>query len=306
MNITQAKSIPLADFLTRLGCEGAQTSGRQDKYRSPLRDENTPSFFFHTGKNLWYDHGEGRGGTIIDLAIALLERQGHPASSSEALAFIAQVMGDAPVSVARPEREPLHRLDKGEARWIFRKARPIRHQALVRYLEERAIPLKTAKAYLQEVTACHSLSDKIVFALGMGNEDEGWALRNPFLKACIAPNTGSFIRGTEPMPEGIHVFEGSFDFLSVVAREGKPLLYDSYVLHSTANIESLRPFLYQYGYRSLFSWMDNDAAGTKAEARLREFAAAEPGLVVQAMNPIYEGFKDVNAWHIANPVAPKV
>lgn len=304
MNIAQAKSIPLAEFLTRLGCPAGQAAGSQEKHLSPLRDEKTPSFFVHTDKNIWYDHGEGRGGTIIDLAIALLEKQGRSASRREALAFIAEVMGDTPVPMVRPQRERSASRE-AEGRWIFREAGPIQHAALIHYLKDRGIPMHTARGYLKEVTARHSLTGHTVFALGMQNEDEGWALRNAFLKACIAPNTGSFIRGSAPKPEAIHVFEGSFDFLSVVAREGKPLLHDSYVLHSTSNLESLRPFLYQYGYRSLFSWMDNDAAGSKAAARLREFAAAEPVLTVQAMNPIYEGYKDVNAWHVANPLPGK-
>ena len=41
-------------------------------YVSPFRpDERTPSFKIDLARNVWYDHGRGEGGTIIDFTAAL-------------------------------------------------------------------------------------------------------------------------------------------------------------------------------------------------------------------------------------------
>ncbi len=38
-------------------------------YRSPLREDNTPSFKVDYNANLWCDYGTGEGGTLIDLVM---------------------------------------------------------------------------------------------------------------------------------------------------------------------------------------------------------------------------------------------
>ena len=44
--------------------------GRKLWYLSPIRDgDKSPSFEVDTVKNLWYDHGAARGGTIIQLVM---------------------------------------------------------------------------------------------------------------------------------------------------------------------------------------------------------------------------------------------
>ena len=69
--IKEIKSIPLADFLSRLGHEPATRKGTRLWYKSPLRQEQTPSFKVETTLNCWYDFGLGKGGNIIDLATEL-------------------------------------------------------------------------------------------------------------------------------------------------------------------------------------------------------------------------------------------
>jgi len=40
-------------------------------YLSPFRQEKTPSFKINRHQNVWFDHGAGEGGTIIDLGVKL-------------------------------------------------------------------------------------------------------------------------------------------------------------------------------------------------------------------------------------------
>ena len=71
--IKEIKSIPLAAFLSRLGHEPAARKGTRLWYKSPLRQEQTPSFKVETTLNCWYDFGLGKGGNIIDLTTELYQ-----------------------------------------------------------------------------------------------------------------------------------------------------------------------------------------------------------------------------------------
>ena len=64
----EIKSIPLATFMSRLGHEPVRRCGDKLWYKSPLRQEHTPSFKVEATLNCWYDFGIGKGGNIIDLA----------------------------------------------------------------------------------------------------------------------------------------------------------------------------------------------------------------------------------------------
>lgn len=71
--LKEIKSIPLAAFLSHIGHEPAARKGTRLWYKSPLRQEQTPSFKVETTLNCWYDFGLGRGGNIIDLAAELYQ-----------------------------------------------------------------------------------------------------------------------------------------------------------------------------------------------------------------------------------------
>lgn len=53
-----------------------------------------------------------------------------------------------------------------------------------------------------------------------------------------------------------------------------------------------------FGYRTAYTWLDNDNAGKKATQVFSEFLTAEH-ITHVAMNLRYAPFKDVNAWHVA-------
>lgn len=129
---------------------------------SPLRRENTPSFKVNAAKNLWYDHGAGRGGTIIDLAMEL-EGLSSPAEAIRSISLSHPSYGSAapypPVpgsaggtgawpsaaeraaTRAAPAKAAMEMLGTGQ----------LASPALVRYLEEeRGMPAATAARYLVE------------------------------------------------------------------------------------------------------------------------------------------------------------
>jgi DNA primase len=66
----QANQIDLVDYLATLGHHSQKTRGNDYWYLSPLRSEHTASFKVDRKLNLWYDHGTGKGGTLVDFGIA--------------------------------------------------------------------------------------------------------------------------------------------------------------------------------------------------------------------------------------------
>ncbi|RYY78709.1 MAG: hypothetical protein EOO69_09460 [Moraxellaceae bacterium] len=106
MNIADAKSIPLDELLQRLGYQPVKQQGGRLWYRSPFRDEKTASFVLSKDGMAWYDHGEGVGGNIIDLAMRL----GDCYDVQQALSYIETATGQTGYTIlAIRQRLPLTR-----------------------------------------------------------------------------------------------------------------------------------------------------------------------------------------------------
>jgi len=55
MNSKQAKQIPIEHFLNKLNHKPVKSSGDDLWYKSPLHEDNTPSFKVNKILNSWYD-----------------------------------------------------------------------------------------------------------------------------------------------------------------------------------------------------------------------------------------------------------
>ena len=65
--IDNINSIPIDQYLFKLGIRPIKVNGTQKYYSSPYRTDKDPSFHLDTIKNQWYDHGKGKGGKLIQL-----------------------------------------------------------------------------------------------------------------------------------------------------------------------------------------------------------------------------------------------
>jgi len=300
MNIAQANAVPLRDILQRIGAHPARDRARDLYYLSPWRAEKTASFHVHIPKNVWYDHGEGMGGDAVAFACTYLEKVHQSCQVSDGLQWIEKMVGGNVYYI--PVRPPGSVAKAASDNPLKLKAiGPIKHVALIRYLESRYIPLLVAKQLFREAWIHNAHTDKSFFALALKNEDEGYELRNPFFKGSLSPKTISFIRGEEIKPDAIHVFEGSMDYLSLIARQnGKLLKGDSIILNSLSCLKDAYAYIKNYGYRIAYSWLDNDVAGLKAKQAFDTFIKTEQDLVHLPMNALYKDYKDVNEWHVAS------
>jgi hypothetical protein len=297
MNIEHAKRIPMPEILSKLEIQPTNPGNKELCYSSPIRNEKTPSFFVNVKNNLWFDHGEGIGGDVVAFARLYLERQNEEHTVSDALRWLRNMSGIMPAIKSLPDR--LQDQEPRESPLTLRSVNPIQHLGLVKYLEKRGIPLDLARQYLKELYVQNKQTGKSLFTLGFPNEDGGYELRNPFYKGCISPKAITFIRGSIPKPEGIHLFEGSTDYLSAIAqRNGKGFRDDTIVLNSVSCLKQALPYIHNYGYRFAYTWMDNDPAGKRATLALAEFFKTQATLSHVEMNKVYAPHKDVSAWHM--------
>ena len=70
MKCEEGNKLDLVEYLFSLGFTPTKIRGNNYWYISPLRDEKEASFKIDRNKNVWYDHGAGKGGTVVDFVTA--------------------------------------------------------------------------------------------------------------------------------------------------------------------------------------------------------------------------------------------
>lgn len=142
LSCADARKIDLVDYLASLGYQPEKIRGSDYWYLSPLRQEKTPSFKVKRQKNIWYDHGNGQGGDIIDFGTLLFK-----CSVSEFLNRMAagnphQTFSFHPpaISVKAPHPGAGEKEDNNGGKIIIKATRPLADGRLLSYLESRCIP----------------------------------------------------------------------------------------------------------------------------------------------------------------------
>ena len=278
--LKEIKSIPLADFLSQLGHEPTARKGTRLWYKSPLRQEHTPSFKVETTFNCWYDFGLGRGGNIIDLATEIYR--------STDLRYLMRCIADScpvpsvqTVASSYPQR---HSAPSMEQFVVV----PLEHRALVAYLQERGIPAYIAKAKCKEAHYC--VNGRFYFAVAFENVSGGCELRNRYFKGCRGRKDISYLPWARdgPSTECV-VFEGFIDYLSALTLRiisGT----DAIILNSVVNVNKAVPYLKDY--ITINCYLDNDTAGRTA---LTELTAIYGSTVIDR-SILYSEFNDLNEY----------
>ena len=278
--IKEIKSIPLASFLSRLGHEPAAKKETRLWYKSPLRQEHTPSFKVDTALNCWYDFGLGRGGNIIDLAAELYQ--------STDLRHILHCIADRyPVPSVPTVTSSFAPRQSAPSMEQFEVV-PLEHRALVAYLQERGISAHIAKANCKE--AHYRVNGKQYFVVAFENVCGGWELRNRYFKGCRGRKDISYLPWARDGPSAeCAVFEGFIDYLSALAL-GIISGADTIILNSVVNVNKAVPFL--IGHKTINCYLDNDTAGQTALSEL----TAIYGSTVIDRSTLYSEFNDLNEY----------
>ncbi|MEI9943942.1 MAG: toprim domain-containing protein [Chitinophagaceae bacterium] len=271
----QAKQIDLVDYISSLGFDPDKIKGHNFWYRSPLRAEKEASFKIDRKINCWYDHGSGRGGTIIDFGTLY-----HNCSVSEFLKKLDLPFHQQKITIVSSVKKP----DESKIELISETE--LSSLSLQRYLAQRRIDINIAQKYCRQVS--FRMQQKMYTAIGFRNDAGGFELRNQWFKGSISPKTSTTDQkgGNELL-----VFEGFFDFLThrTIHRNTPPSSHDTLVLNSTAFFERNKDFMDKYTTVRLY--LDRDTNGqaiTQKAIKWNERYVDESGL--------YKGYKDLNHW----------
>ena len=275
LSIAKAKAMDMVDYLSNLGYKPAKIRNNDYWYLSPLRDEKTPSFKVNRKLNRWYDHGLGKGGNLIDFAIL------H--KNCTIGEFLQKLNGD--FSFHQPIFHQPNEL-KTEKKLNVLQEFSISSFALLRYLEQRRIPINVADQFCREIR--YGLNDKIYYGIGFKNDSGGYEIRNPYFKTSSSPKDITTIKNKAK--EAV-VFEGFFDFLSFIAiHKNQPATESNFViLNSVSFFEKARPFMEKHEIIRLY--LDRDTTGQNYS-----HYALSLSNKYKDESKLYEHHKDFNDW----------
>ena len=278
------ESTDLVSTLKLLGYEPLRKSGGELFYLSMLRDnDSSPSFCVNEKSGLWYDHGMGKGGSVIEFALSYWAHLPFKDAINELLKISGQLPGEL---VNRPQQVKQTSLLMREPSYIIREVKPLgTNNSISDYLKSRGI-FEVAQDYLKELYYSIKLQDNTrreVFAAAWQNELDGWEVRNMNFKGCLDKKAMSFIAGNDSK---INLFEGMMDFLSW--KKLFPSDPSSSLILNTLSF--LTPAMERAKiYPAVEVFFDHDKAGRKATA---EVLASMPHAIDSSA--IYAGYNDLN------------
>ena len=283
MNIKQAKQIHLDEFLAQLGCSPTRSSMTQSWYLSPFRGEDTASFKVNRSRNLWFDFGSGEGGDILNLMIKL-ENLG---SIPDALHRIGDIMGSQTIPLQRRDTPHPHIESAPEAMGFG----PLQSRWLFAYLRSRGIDPNKALPYLKQAT--YEYAGKTEHALAFANDARGYELRSPTYKRSYGKKA---IRTIARRSTTVHIFEGFFDFLTSLMVPAIDSKCGVIVLNSVSMKDQAVAKIKDLGATRVEVYRDLDRAGQEFFDRI---VSDLPGVECVDRSTLYDGFKDLNEWHVS-------
>lgn len=283
MNIDEIKKISLVEFLNQLGY---QPTGRDSKglwFYAPYRSERKPSFHVNPNRQVWFDFGTGAGGDIFSLAGEMSGETDFLKQAdyiAEKMRLLVASSSERRFATAKNPYKPMPFVEEPTFEDV--KVSRLTSPALLKYLADRGIPRDIAQRYCVQVN--YQLHGKGYYAIGFENNAHGYELRNPFFKGSYPPKHITHVANGNAR---CNVFEGFIDFLSA-ERLGFNDGMDSVVLNSVSNVaKAITPLA---DYTVIQCYLDNDAAGRAALARLR----CEFGYRVMDKSALYPDNKDLN------------
>ncbi len=306
MRADQARTIPIDRYLDAQGIKPARArmGGRELWYSSPLRQgDKTPSFKIDTLKNLWYDHGLGQGGNIIDLVTHLCACDVRDALHHLERTGLYSIAGNSGYRSTQPSAETASLGNDGSAGEkekqggssaleLSSKA-PLEHPALLKYLTGRGINLDIAREYVSQIDFKAPQSGGTYFGVGYPAGD-GFEVRNALFKGFVgagkAPTLHKGVNHTKLM-----VFEGFIDFLSYLSMKNLNVPDgDALVLNSTAFKARALPYVTNPQYEEIQLFLDNDDAGNAVTVFICD---TECSGTISDMRQHYATHVDLNDWH---------
>lgn len=275
MNLQEINQLNFEEVLQKQGIEPTTIRGKSFFYMSPFRPhEKTASF--HVTKShpydLFYDHGEGIGGKIVDFFIKYL--QTDPKG-------VLNYFNENSFSFQQHNDEVKETLTEKEYKII--EVKDIESIPLIQYLESRKIPLELAQKYCKEIH--YRMNNRNYFAIAFPTEN-GFEIRNKHVKMCLNGKGFSWILNGK---NKVKLFESWSDFLSYLVLFPKQEFQSNFlILNSVSLLRKQVDSLEEY--QKIETFLDTDNAGKSATKFLLEHF----GCRAKNISNLFEPFKDVN------------
>jgi hypothetical protein len=270
----------IVTLLDRLGYQPVPKKGRETMYLSMLRDnDKSPSMSVNDQLGVWFDHGAGKGGNIIDFGIAYWKGLNFV----EVVQKIQETLSSGAVAapkIVRPQGA------SKKPNYIVYQTKPLgTHPAITEYLQSRGV-FQVAKPHLREVY--YYVEDekgdrKNYFSAGWQNEHMAWEVRNRLFKGCMGPKAISFLPDN---PKKVAAFEGFLDFLSWKTEHPAD---DRSIIVLNAVTMLNQGIIKAKAFPDIDIYFDRDKAGIMAT---RDMLKALP--YATDKSKAYEGFNDYN------------
>ncbi|QMW01482.1 hypothetical protein [Spirosoma foliorum] len=289
MDLEHANTIPISEILGKLDLQPLRSEGPVLYYSSLWGRKHQTTLTVHTITNRWSDPNMSDG-TLVEWVVHYLRFCGEAHTERDALRWITNMSVGSSGLVAAPPGQP-PRVD-------LRHKKTIQYPGLLHYLHREGIALPLARQYLKEIHARNRQTGKDFIALGLLTVDGGFALRTAYLKRSIGQPAISFIRGRMPKPKGIHLFKEVLDFLSVLSHLNRTTLdEDVIILNAWSCLAQVPAYIHQYGYQTMYTWLDNTEQGQQATAYVGQFLQIEANTRHQPMNKLYAAHHCVHTWY---------
>lgn len=284
MNCEQANQMDMVDYISSLGFLATKITGDNYFYLSPLREEKTASFKVNRTKNVWFDHGAGKGGNLVDFACAYFR-----CDLTEALQKIGENPARKTLSFHQQKTREFSLEPQENPIKILSVRSPITDMVLNRYLKQRNIPRSIANEFCKEVL--YQTGDKRYSAIGFKNNSGGYELRSEYFKGSSSPK---YVTYYDNKANNITCFEGFFDFLTYQAIHSNQRLPKSNFLVLNSLSFFTRSLLLMEKHERVHLYLDNDNAGRKCvdQALLRSKKISDE-------SGLYKGYKDLNEWAVS-------
>lgn len=281
-DLQHIKGISIHDYLTSLGIQPLKRYRTYALYNAPYREDHNASLKVDFARNLWYDFGLCRGGSIIDLAMLL-----HACDAYEAMSHLAK--GD--YSFHRVSHQAQAEITKQPTTRRILSISETLPPHLCHYLQEvRKIDLTLALPYLRAIS--YEINSHTYTAIGFPNSAVGYELRDDkHFKGSIAPKDISVLMGSNEKTNACNLFEGFIDFLSYLTMKEGSIKTSCIVLNSVSNLSRAIDYLKEHRFSLVRAFLDNDDAGRQALHALQS-----SGVEVEDMSRHYAGHKDLNEW----------
>ena len=303
MDIKTAKSIPIDDLLQRLSCDVAKIVSGCKWYRSPSRNEKTPSFKLTRDAAGWYDHGTGEGGNILDLAYRLHSGLPLPGKLEgeqvkQALWFIESVVGstlsfDIPTSrqslTVTPEPHA-YTLIEAKPFMVYGRGSSLSKSSL--YLGTRGVNAERVAPYLSDVTFAGS-DGKKRYGFGIPNISGGFEIRRfgDWQKRSVGTKDVTIFKAERDMAPW-HTFYSMIDFCTFLTVDKPPVgAYNFLIVNSDSLIDKATAYLEGMPAGFMVHYPHSDPSGQTAYNKMLNFLAGE-GWNGGDRAYLYDGFKD--------------